>query len=58
MSVQTGFPALSLPIGLLPDADGVKLPVGMQIVGNMFDEAMIYRFAYAWEQAFKWEQYV
>lgn len=36
----TGLPALSLPIGLI---DG--LPVGMQIIGNAFDEATIFNIA-------------
>ena len=45
-----GLPALSLPCGF--DADG--LPIGMQIVGNHFDEATILRLAHAYEQATEW----
>ena len=56
----SGHPAMNLPVGFLPAADeegrakGVKLPVGMQIVGGMFCEAMIYRFGAAWEREFNW----
>jgi len=55
----TGLPALSLPVGLLESvhSDGAKLPVGMQIVGKLFDEATVYRVAYAWEQANNWKTF-
>jgi amidase len=33
----------------------VKLPVGMQLVGKLFDEQTLYQAAYAWEQAFDWK---
>jgi amidase len=53
----SGHPAMSLPIGFLlaEDDSGIKLPVGMQIVGGMFLEEMIYRVGAAWEKAFDWE---
>ncbi|GAB7386451.1 amidase [Bacillaceae bacterium] len=41
-----GFPSLSLPCGF--SASG--LPVGVQLIGRPFDEANLYRFAYALEQ--------
>jgi aspartyl-tRNA(Asn)/glutamyl-tRNA(Gln) amidotransferase subunit A len=41
-----GVPALSLPCGF---KDG--LPVGMQLIGNFFDEATLIRAAYSFEQA-------
>ncbi|ADU28717.1 Asp-tRNA(Asn)/Glu-tRNA(Gln) amidotransferase subunit GatA [Evansella cellulosilytica] len=41
-----GVPAISVPSGL---AGG--LPVGLQIIGKHFDEATVYRVAYAFEQA-------
>ncbi|TYJ55532.1 hypothetical protein B9479_003804 [Cryptococcus floricola] len=55
----TGQPALSLPVGILPtqEVDGAKLPVGMQLVGKMYDEATIYRVAYAWETAYDWKTF-
>ncbi|HEV2226535.1 MAG TPA: amidase [Nitrososphaerales archaeon] len=42
-----GFPALSIPSGF---AGG--LPVGVQIVGRLFDEAGVMRLAHAYEQKF------
>ncbi|TDI63224.1 MAG: amidase [Alphaproteobacteria bacterium] len=47
----TGHPALSIPCGL---SDG--LPVGLMLVGRHYDEATIYRAAYAFEQAADWKQ--
>lgn len=43
----TGHPAMSIPTGF--DADG--LPTSAQIVGKLFDEAMVYRVARALEKA-------
>lgn len=45
----TGHPAMSVPCGL-----GDGLPIGMMLVGKHFDEATIYRAAYAFEQAGDW----
>jgi aspartyl-tRNA(Asn)/glutamyl-tRNA(Gln) amidotransferase subunit A len=42
-----GFPAVSVPSGL---ADG--LPLGVQIVGRLFDEVGLLRIAHAYEQKF------
>ena len=54
----SGHPAMSLPVGFLPaeDDETIKLPVGMQIVGGMFQEEMIYRVGAAWEGAFDWKE--
>jgi len=41
----TGHPALSLPCGLT----AAGLPVGLQLVGRMFDEAMLLRIGSAYE---------
>lgn len=40
-----GIPALSLPIGF-----SKEMPVGMQIIGNYFDEATLYQVAAAFEK--------
>lgn len=42
-----GLPAVSIPVGT--DSDG--LPVGMQLIGDCFQEKKIIRAAYAYEQA-------
>ena len=36
-----GFPSLSMPIGFNHE----KLPIGLQIIGNLCDEATIYQLA-------------
>lgn len=38
---MAGLPSMSLPIGF----SSTKLPIGMQIIGNCFDEATIYKLA-------------
>ena len=45
-----GCPALALPVGFTLEG----LPLSMQIVGRAFDEATVYRAAYAYEQATGW----
>jgi aspartyl-tRNA(Asn)/glutamyl-tRNA(Gln) amidotransferase subunit A len=42
-----GYPALSIPCGL----SGAGMPVGMQIVGPTFEEALILRIGAALEDA-------
>ena len=44
-----GFPSLSLPVGF----NSEKLPIGLQIIGNNFDEATIYQLASFIEQELK-----
>jgi len=46
----TGGPALSVPVGF----SKAGLPLGMQIVGKPFSEALVYRVANAYELATKW----
>ena len=52
----TGHPALSLPVGRAAAADdsSVLLPVGMQIVGGLWQEEKILRVASSWEINFDW----
>jgi aspartyl-tRNA(Asn)/glutamyl-tRNA(Gln) amidotransferase subunit A len=47
----TGHPAMSVPIGL--GANG--LPIGVQIAGRAFDEAMVFRVGRAVEKLSGWE---
>jgi aspartyl-tRNA(Asn)/glutamyl-tRNA(Gln) amidotransferase subunit A len=47
----TGHPAMSVPIGLASDG----LPIGVQIAGRPFDEAMVFRVSRAVEVVSGWE---
>lgn len=47
---MTHHPAMTLPCGLVEG-----LPVGLMLVGKHFDEPMIYRAAYAFEQSDDWK---
>ena len=48
-----GTPALSVPAGLAeaPDAPGSALPVGLQVMAPLLRDDLMYRVAYAFEQA-------
>lgn len=46
----SGQPAISAPAGFTPDG----LPIGYQLTGAPFDEATLYRIAYAYEQTQDW----
>ena len=43
----TGHPSLSIPCGIITSG----LPVGLQLIGRHFDEATLYRFGHAYEEA-------
>ena len=46
LSATTGLPAISMPAGFTVDG----LPVGLELLGGAFTEAMLLKFAYGWEQ--------
>ncbi|MBI4464714.1 MAG: amidase [Acidobacteria bacterium] len=48
----TGHPALSIPCGF--DSNG--LPIGLQIIGRLWDEATVLQVGYAYEQATEWHK--
>jgi aspartyl-tRNA(Asn)/glutamyl-tRNA(Gln) amidotransferase subunit A len=47
----TGHPSMSVPVGLAPNG----LPIGVQITGRAFDEAMVFRIGRAVEKLSGWE---
>lgn len=46
LSSNTGLPALSMPAGFTVDG----IPVGMELLGKAFDEPVLMRLGFAWEQ--------
>ena len=46
----SGHPALAIPCG----TDSQGLPIGLQIVGRLWDEAVVLHTGYAYEQATNW----
>ncbi|KAL4244303.1 Amidase signature (AS) superfamily protein [Abortiporus biennis] len=54
----TGHPALSIPCGMVspPDGSDLKLPVGLQLVGQYFNELTLYKAALAWSDVYDWRQ--
>ena len=49
LSPQTGFPAISVPMGYTHG----DLPAGLTFLGNSFDEGTLIKFSFAYEQATK-----
>jgi len=49
LSPQSGFPAITVPIGFTYDV----LPAGLTFLGKLFDEPTLIKYAYAYEQATK-----
>ena len=47
-----GVPGLAFPVGF----DGQGLPVGMQLMGQHFDEAGLFKIAHAYQQATVWHK--
>ena len=48
----SGIPALSLPCGFSKEG----LPIGLQIMAKAFDEEMLFRIAYTYEQNTEWHK--
>ena len=47
-----GLPGISVPAGV----DSQGMPIGMQLIGNRFDESKILNVAYAFEQKEKFRE--
>jgi aspartyl-tRNA(Asn)/glutamyl-tRNA(Gln) amidotransferase subunit A len=50
----TGICAVSLPCGFARSEDGLRLPVGLQLLGNALDEVRLLQIAHAYEQSTEW----
>ncbi|KAF1816889.1 amidase signature enzyme, partial [Eremomyces bilateralis CBS 781.70] len=52
----TGHPAMTIPVGFLPAKDDhtIQLPVGMQLVGGLWQEQKILDAGHAWQSTFDW----
>jgi aspartyl-tRNA(Asn)/glutamyl-tRNA(Gln) amidotransferase subunit A len=46
-----GLPGMSLPVGFATSKEGGNMPVGMQLIGNYFDEAKLLNAAHRLQQA-------
>jgi aspartyl-tRNA(Asn)/glutamyl-tRNA(Gln) amidotransferase subunit A len=51
-----GLPGMSVPAGFADSADGPSLPVGLQLIGNYFDESRLLHAAHALQQATDWHR--
>lgn len=49
-----GLPGMSIPAGFAASDDGKALPVGLQIIGNYFDEARMLNAGHAYQQVTDW----
>src|SRR5450830_1161121 len=49
-----GLPGMSVPAGFAQSDDGKSLPVGLQIIGNYFDEARMLNVAHQYQQVTDW----
>jgi Asp-tRNA(Asn)/Glu-tRNA(Gln) amidotransferase A subunit family amidase len=51
LSPQTGFPAITVPMGFTTQESDTMLPAGLTFLGRTFSEATLIKLAYAYEQA-------
>jgi Asp-tRNA(Asn)/Glu-tRNA(Gln) amidotransferase A subunit family amidase len=51
LSPQTGFPAITVPMGFTKQEGDAMLPAGLTFLGRTFSEPLLIRLAYAYEQA-------
>lgn len=53
-----GLPGMSIPCGFGVGASGKQLPIGLQIIGNYFDEGRLLAVAHQYQQVTDWHQRV
>jgi len=51
-----GLPAMSIPCGFAPGHRAQPLPVGLQLIGNYFDEGRLLAIAQTYQQVTDWHQ--
>jgi aspartyl-tRNA(Asn)/glutamyl-tRNA(Gln) amidotransferase subunit A len=51
-----GLPGMSIPCGFAPGHKQQSLPVGLQLIGNYFDEGRILAVAHQYQQVTDWHQ--
>ncbi len=51
-----GLPGMSVPAGFANSGDSGGMPVGLQLVGNYFDEGRLLHAAHAFQQATDWHE--
>jgi len=51
-----GLPGMSIPCGFGQGDRNSKLPVGLQLIGNYFEEAKLLNIAHRYQQATNWHQ--
>ena len=49
-----GLPGMSIPVGFAQAQQDAGLPIGMQLIGNYFDEARLLNAAHLFQQATDW----
>jgi len=49
-----GLPGMSVPAGFAASGDGAGMPVGLQLIGNYFQEGTLLHAAHAFQQATDW----
>ena len=53
-----GLPGMSIPCGFGQGEKNAKRPVGLQLIGNYFDEAKLLNVAHQYQQVTRWHQLV
>ncbi len=51
-----GLPGMSVPAGLAASGEGTGMPVGLQLIGNYFQEGTLLHAAHAFQQATDWHR--